>query len=622
MLGGCGEPKFAPLNPYLQAKQPLEFAIPDSSFLPLLIRGWEVGPVRTPAGTPLPLNLTTPDPLQVRVAWYIAGTQEPLQFSQRVQSVGSVSVSNAALGLTSRIEFSEDGRRVTFRLEGEAASLIEAKLTVDLGDAQLRGLAAMQEFWQPERRGMALHLPWQGQWHVEAAGEIAPLPAAGPFRSAMIRFDDADKRVVTLDWSESKDDGRDRGLDILTESFYANRALALLISSIPPVTPGPSMQPYTREEAADRTQAVWLVHADFAPGYLTDLEAEQARIEFLTYGLNAYRTLFKWGCLPDSAFTAAKPLFYEGMAQLDASSRSIELGTTLEERFREATLWTFAEENLAADYPDVRNRYAKQAHEARDDAQDELKRRVRVWRKTQEFLKDTTLVAEQYIGEEPDPDGYSRRQRVPKEPFVAPDTLALLHIVSRASVGWFETVDKKWFELTDLAWPIELAFARYQFDRSIRLRESAHWERAEAALLNPEHPGRLLESDFGAPAVASACAEVEFVVHSYLGIQPHWRGGKITFHPRLPEGWGRTRARVPFGNGELYVDYDFANRQAWIAANGLTREFICSIYMPTPTGALSQQFKLEPGDGPVRVTLIEEPASVFKLRFENASLPE
>lgn len=61
-----------------------------------------------------------------------------------------------------------------------------------------------------------------------------------------------------------------------------------------------------------------------------------------------------------------------------------------EERFREATLWTFAEENFAADYPDVRNRYAKQAHEAGDDAQDELKRRVRVWRKTQEFLKDTT----------------------------------------------------------------------------------------------------------------------------------------------------------------------------------------------------------------------------------------
>ena len=59
------------------------------------------------------------------------------------------------------------------------------------------------------------------------------------------------------------------------------------------------------------------------------------------------------------------------------------------------------------------------------------------------------------------------------------------------------------------------------------------------------HPGQFPEDHFGAAPVESACAEIETVVLSYLGIKPRWREHKITFDARLPKEWGRTRARIP-----------------------------------------------------------------------------
>ncbi len=79
---------------------------------------------------------------------------------------------------------------------------------------------------------------------------------------------------------------------------------------------------------------------------------------------------------------------------------------------------------------------------------------------------------------------------------------------------------------------------------------------------------------------------------------------------------------MPIAEGELYVDYDLANKQAWLAGYGLKQVYECQFYMPTPTGAISGQFKLEPGESPQKITIIAETGNKVRLRVESDDLPE
>jgi len=616
VLAGCGESKFGELNPYLHGKQELNFAIPDTNLVYFLISGWEFLPVASFGSVAGDIKIVTPDGHKLGLDWLPSDSEEPVQFSGRVRHVRGMTVRNQALGLTCSLSVADDGRSLAVTLLGATVTPLDARFAVDVAGVKSRGLAAMTETWSATQEGSEIALPWGDRWKLLTEGEVVPLPKTASDISAKMSFEKSKRLSYTVQWSPLSSLRGERGLDIDTESNSADRALALLIASVPPVHALLPTEDYAFERAADLSLAQWLVHAEFAPSYLSELSVTEDQTFLLKYGVSAYWALYSWGCLPKKNVLEREPLLDAAMSRIDTTSQEIQRGASLEERFREATVWTFAEENLATDRPEQRKVYREQAHIALKDAQSELKERFRLWRDERaEQSPDTVELYELYIG------GDSAIAH-DDAAFLQPDTQAVLRIVGRGNLSWLNVVNVAWLEAPGLPWPLVMDRLRWQFASSVRVRTSNHWEIAEAALLDPEHPGILSEARFGAPPVASAAAEVETIVQSYLGIQPHWRERSITFDARLPQNWGRTRARIPFEDGELYVDYDFANNQAWLAANGLTQSYTCQFYMPTPSGSLSGQFKLAPGDAPRKITLFVDSGNVYRLRFESDGLPE
>ncbi|MBL0062365.1 MAG: hypothetical protein IPP40_12990 [bacterium] len=616
LAAGCGEVEFKPQNPYLHGEQELSFNLPDTLRTSTFISGWEFLPQASLGKNSGLIKVLSPDKRLISLDWVVAGGDGPIEFSERVRTIHGLSVTNKLLGVTCNIAVADDGRSLSCGLTGEASGAT-AEVGVDVQGMRVRGIAASEQTWTTTEKGLDLALPWGDLWRLSSPGELTPLPNTSSELSAKIAFPDPQHRNFTLDWSTLQSHRGVRGLDIKTDSPHDNQALALLINSIPPVHAALPTDAEDLENAADMTLSQWLVHAEFSPNYLNELSVPEDQVFMLSYALAAYQTLYAWGALSAEEVLDREPLLDAAMSRVDTMSREIERGASLEARFREATIWTFAENNLATDRPNVRKVYRDQAVVALDDAQNELKRRVRLWRKSQMKQRpDSVAMLDLFVG------GDSLAEQKEIESFVAPDTLALLRIVGRADLDWFTEVSPKWHEIQNLSWPLEQERHRWQFSQNVKNRKSDHWLIARESLLDRQFPGLFAEKQFGADPIESAAAEIETVVESYLGIQPHWREHTIKIDARLPESWGRTRARVPFAEGELFVDYDFANNQAWLAGNGLKQIYTCQFYMPTPTGAISGQFKLEPGDSPHKITIFVEPGNKYRLRVESDDLPE
>lgn len=617
LWGGCGEPALRQLNPYLHGKQELTIVLPDSGIGVSLIRGWDFLPLSDVGENEGRLRILTPDRKLIHLDWYTGNSDRPILFSSPVRLVNGLSMANMGLGVSIVVLAAEDGRSIECRFTGDASLNVKARVGIDVTGVKQRGLAALEETWTATKTGMDIALPWGDHWKLQATDDFTPLPRSSSEIAAEVDFGSTRHRSFTLHWSPLPSRRGERGLDIDTELISSDQALAFLIASIPPVhevIPEPASE---LEHAAELTRAQWLVHAEFSPQYLARMSEPNEQVHLLTYGLAAYQAMYDWGTVDGNELLAKEPLLDAAMSRIDTTSREIERGATIEDRLREATLWTFAEENLATDRANIRKVYREQAVTALDDAQDELKRRVRLWRRENSAQrKDTLALYETFVG------GDSTAKSKVKEIFVAPDTVAILRIAGRGSLGWLTEVSPDWHAVANLPWPLEMDRLRYRFSENVKNRLTDHWDITQRTMLDVFHPGVFPQLLFGDEPVNSAAAEVETVVEDYLGIRPQWRKRSITFDPRLPQGWGRTRARVPFAEGELYVDYDFTNNRVWLAATGLKEVFTCQIYVPTPSGAISGQFKFEPGDSPKLITLVVEDDNKYRLRFESDGLPE
>jgi hypothetical protein len=612
----CGEPKFRSLNPYLHGKQDLNLTLPDTDLTGTLIYGWQILPVASLGSISGPLRFITPDGHLVRLDWFKPGEPNPIEFTNRIRQAQALTVSNSLLGLTCKIGLSNTGRSLTVELEGKSSTSLEARISIDIEGVKSRGLAAGLDTWTTEKDVTLISLPWGDQWKLQTDAKVEGMPKTSEFISASLHFENEKRRELTLEWSPLASNRGDRGLDIDTELMSVDQALALLIASIPPVHVLLPNGQTALKSAAEQSEAQWLVHAEFSPGYLNDLATAADQTYLLTAALPAYKTLYTWGPGEKNTILDSEPMLDASMSRFDTTSQQIKLGASLESRLREATVWTFAEQYLATDRPDVTKIYREQAMIALKDVRAELNRRLRLLQLQSKAVRNDTLEFEdKFLGND-------STKYISSEPFVAPDTLALLDIAADAGLSWLHAVSEDWTNVAQLPWPEELERLHWKFSQSNSNRLSKHWASAQNALLDSDHPGILPAELFRAPEPDNAAAEVSTVVKDYLGIRPRWRERLITFDPRLPEGWGRTRARIPFEQGELYVDYDLANKQAWIAARGLTQTYTCSFYMPTESGSLSQQFKLAPGDSPRKVMLVVKPGNKYRIEFESSDLPE
>jgi hypothetical protein len=90
----------------------------------------------------------------------------------------------------------------------------------------------------------------------------------------------------------------------------------------------------------------------------------------------------------------------------------------------------------------------------------------------------------------------------------------------------------------------------------------------------------------------------------------------VDIEPRLPESWGHTTARVPFSDGFILLEYDFAREFAIVGAAGLSDPLEVFFGYPLETaGYLRTQFVLQPGDHPMRINLEHKAENRLDLNF-------
>lgn len=618
LWNGCGEPTLPALSPYLHGEQPLSMALADTTAHTVLIAGWPIEASTPLPGTPGDIAVTTPAGRSLSLGWTYPEETATLPFRPVTRELRGVRYAGVSSPLALSIEIAPDGRTLSCELTGASQRTLEAVFEVTGTVGQVRGIAAYEERWKINGSSAELSLPWGGSWRFRSNGAIEPSREAGRI-ATRIRFEGDEPRRFTLELEPFE---VERGIDVVTSSEDATRALAILINTIPPATEVSSLNDEHFEFWADMTEAQWIARAEPVADYFKFLEVPEEQTAVLENSVAAFRTVYKWGTLPNKQVTAHTVLLDEALSRTHSGTKLILLGASLDTRLREAAVWQFAETYLSEDRIKAKDSYRSNMLEAVKESQKELReleRHISVFRHTHQTQFDSLLLESKVTGLE----GFTFEDPIYMDSKIErPDTTELLRVCSRGSTKWFTDASKEWHAPEELPWDLTLALARRQFLDALKYRESEHWQIAQASLLAPDAPGLLPGSTDTETQLRAAAAELEMVVETYLGIRANWAEGKVVFDARLPEEWGRTQARVPFGSGELYVDYDFANNRAWIAANGLSKPLECVVYMPTPTGAISNQFVLEPGEAAHKCTLVRDGNNSAIVDIESSSLPE
>lgn len=614
LVCGCGELEFPKLNPYTNKDQILKVMLPDSGSTVVSIGGWatEVSPPQP--GDDHRLKLRDLSGTELRISWRFEGDQHPLPFRATQRTAQGLELVETGLGLIQSLSIERGGQLIECGVTGQSERTLIAEIEFHGPSSKRRGIDAETEPWSQTDWGAEVLLPDGNRWRLETEGTVTPAQATG--LGASISFAARPSKIFTLRLNSDRDSESGRAVDILTEADSVNRTLALLTSLIPAATIPVSTSADVFEFWADLTVAQWLTFAEFRPDYFESLRAPEDQVWTIENGLKAFETAFRWGALPERQLTLYTPLLHDALNRLDAAANRIRTGATIEEQFRRAAVWLFAETYLASMSAPARVSYRSNSRDASKDAITALQQAARRLRQTRSEQTDSVYFNNQFI------DGGSDGGDGLLETFVLPDSVSLFETVSRGTLSWLKEADASWLALEALPWDAESARLLWTFSQDIRYRRSEHWTLAFAALNDTLHPVTLPGELEQRVQTRAAAAELVTVVEGYLGVRPNWSARKIVFDPRLPDGWGRTRARIPFADGELYVDYDFAQRQAYIAASGLVQSFDCQLYFPTKDGAIAGQFTLEPGDQPHHFTLDVDSDNASRLRVTSGNLPE
>jgi hypothetical protein len=177
-----------------------------------------------------------------------------------------------------------------------------------------------------------------------------------------------------------------------------------------------------------------------------------------------------------------------------------------------------------------------------------------------------------------------------------PDTLAWVLTGARYGFTYLANDPKNLMgRLQSLSPFVWQRWLRYRFESAPQLTETSDFDSLMTLLLTGPLPGAVVDRKSAFPdsdLLASANA-LQNISEIYLGVRPDWAAHKLEIAPRLPNGWGRTSARIPMGSGFLLVDYNFVKETATFRIEGITTELDVIFRYPLPSGkTLSAQFKL------------------------------
>ncbi|MDD5087750.1 MAG: hypothetical protein PHI18_02990, partial [bacterium] len=188
-----------------------------------------------------------------------------------------------------------------------------------------------------------------------------------------------------------------------------------------------------------------------------------------------------------------------------------------------------------------------------------------------------------------------------------PDTLLLLRLGADYGFPWI--ADRPATFWTSELQPDGFLWQKWlvwRFRDDLKIQQTPDFDSLTALLLNGAWPGPLPDD-----ALAAA---FQNLAELYLGIRPAATIGRVEIEPRLPAGWGKTRARVPYERGAIEVTYAFADDYADVGMADVSHELAVFFAYPLANGGfLRTQFSLVPGKHPQRIKLRRESDNRYRL---------
>jgi hypothetical protein len=413
-----------------------------------------------------------------------------------------------------------------------------------------------------------------------------------------------------------------------TESDSTNRVFALLASAL--IGASPRVPVGTRAEIADAASMATALYlaARARPSIVfpdSVFTFEEAR-DNLRWGGPAYRAALNWGMASDDSLRALAWSVIAGLSSLqrDYVSSDVEVlsdWTNKDALMRQAVahvqladLMTLGEEiSFAQGEHQAQGTFRKEALRARRTARRLFTESARQQhglpederRKLAEILDST---AQEDDFETPFPEFL--------ETF--PDTSLFLLSGARFGFNWLD-------DRPELFWNPRLSTSSFVWQRwtayrlrsDLTLKHTADFDSLLVFVLDDAAPGMLTERPhiFGEPSLLAMAAAFQNLAEAYLGVRPEGFRKRVQIEPRLPAGWGHTTARVPFRDGFIVLNYDFAREFAMVGAEGVSDPVEVFFGYPLETaGYLRTQFVLQPGDHPTRIQLEHKPENRLDLK--------
>lgn len=402
-----------------------------------------------------------------------------------------------------------------------------------------------------------------------------------------------------------------------TESDSTNRIFALLSSALVGATP--RVLTRTRAQIADAAglaTALFLASRE-RPAIVFSEAAftyEEAR-DNLRWGGPAYRAALNWGMAPDDSLHALARRVVTGLSSLQGEyvSGDVELLSdwTNKDGFMRlaaahvqlADLLTLGEEiSFAQGDREAQGGFRKEALRARRTARRLFTESARQYRgipenrqwKLAEVLDST--VTEDFP-----------ESSLPAFLETFPDTNLFLSAGARYGFNWLNDRPELFWNprlgVGTFVWQRWTAY-RMRFDPA--LKRTGDYDSLLAYVLDGGIPGMLTARPRvpDEPSLLAMAAAFQNLAEVYLGVKPDAFRHRVEIEQRLPESWGHTTARVPYADGFILLEYDFAREYALVGAAGLSDPVSVLFGYPLETaGYLRTQFVLQPGDHPMRINL-------------------
>ena len=402
-----------------------------------------------------------------------------------------------------------------------------------------------------------------------------------------------------------------------TESDSTNRVFALLSSAMVGATPRVLAGARAQiADAAGLATALFLASRE-RPAVVFSEAAftyEEAR-DNLRWGGPAYRAALDWGMAPDDSLRALAGRVVTGLSSLQGEyfSGDVELLSdwTNKDGFTRlaaahvqlADLMTLGEEiSYAQGEREAQGAFRKEALRARRTARRLFTESARQYRGIPENRQQKLAEVLDSTVTEDFPES-----SLPEFLETFPDTNLFLSAGARYGFNWLnDRPELFWNPRLGVGTFVWQRWTAYRLRSDPALKRTGDYDSLLAYVLDGGIPGMLTARPRvpDEPSLLAMAAAFQNLAEVYLGVEPDAFRHRVEIEPRLPESWGHTTARVPYADGFILLEYDFAREYALVGTAGLSDPVSVLFGYPLETaGYLRTQFVLQPGDHPMRINL-------------------